>query len=91
MYLCAPCVCMVPMRPEGIRSLGTGVTHSYEVPCGGQKLNVGPLQEQPVSALKHSAISPAHRARIRKSFSMYDSFHIEIYTIQDTQGYKPDT
>lgn len=72
---------------RGVRSLGTGVTHSYEVPCGGQKLNVGLLQEESVSALKHSA----HRAKILKSFSMYDSFHIEIYTIQDIQGFKPDT
>ena len=32
--------------PEDIRSPGTGVTHSCELPCGYWELNQGPLQEQ---------------------------------------------
>ena len=33
---------------EGIRSSGTGVTDSCELPCGCWGLNPGPLEEQPV-------------------------------------------
>ena len=48
MYVCAPCECLVPVeaRREGIIIFaGTGVTDSYEPPCGFKELNPGPLQE----------------------------------------------
>jgi hypothetical protein len=34
---------------EGVGSLGTGVTDSYELPCGCWELNLGPLEEQPAT------------------------------------------
>jgi hypothetical protein len=36
-------------RPEGIKSLGVGVTDGCEPPCGSWELNQGPLKEQPMS------------------------------------------
>ena len=35
------------------------ITNGCEPPCGCWELNSGPLEEQPVSALNHWAISPA--------------------------------
>jgi hypothetical protein len=41
--------CMYLQRAEeGIRSPGTGVVYSCELPDGCWELNLGPLEEQPV-------------------------------------------
>lgn len=37
-----------PGRPDGVRSLGTGVTYHYELPWGCWELNMGPLLEREV-------------------------------------------
>jgi hypothetical protein len=31
---------------EGVKSSGTGITNSWELPCGCWELNLGPLEEQ---------------------------------------------
>jgi hypothetical protein len=44
-HLCVWCT----WGPEkGVESSGIGVTDGYELPCGCQELNPGPLEEQPV-------------------------------------------
>ena len=39
---------MLSVVREGIGYLGTGITGGYELPCGCQKSNLGPPEEQPV-------------------------------------------
>jgi hypothetical protein len=47
-YIWTECI-QCPQRPEeGVRSLGTGVRDSYELPCGCWELNLGPPEKQPV-------------------------------------------
>lgn len=49
MNLCALCVCLVPVGArEGIRSSGTGLTVSCELPCGCWESNQNTLEGQPV-------------------------------------------
>lgn len=40
MYVCAPCICLVPTKPkEGTRSYGIGITGGWKSPYGCRKLN----------------------------------------------------
>lgn len=55
MHVCAPDVCRVPPRAEGIRYLGTGVIDGYELQCGSWDWNLGPLGEQPEPSLQSLA------------------------------------
>lgn len=44
MYIHVAHVCLIPKRPEeGAGSPGSGVTNSYELPCGCWKLNLDPI------------------------------------------------
>ena len=43
---------------EGIRSLGTGVSDSCELPCGCWELNLGPLKEQLVLLTAEPSLQP---------------------------------
>ena len=43
---------------EGIRSPGTGVTNSCELPCGCWDLNLGLLEEQPVLLTAEPSLQP---------------------------------
>lgn len=49
-YVCVPCPCKWPQKPEevGIGFSGAGVTDSCEPPRGCWELNCSPLQEQKV-------------------------------------------
>lgn len=42
---------------EGVRSPETGMTDSYELPCGCWELNPGPLEEQPVVLTTEPSLS----------------------------------
>ena len=43
---------------EGIRSPGTGVTDSCELPCGCWELNLCPLGEQPALLTSEPSLQP---------------------------------
>ena len=43
---------------EGVRSPGTGVTGSCELPCRFWELNPGPLEEQPVLVTTKPTLQP---------------------------------
>ena len=45
---CALVFCLHVYLCEGIRSPGTGIIDSYELPCGCWELKLGPLEEKPV-------------------------------------------
>lgn len=63
-YLCAWC----QKRPEeGVGFLGTGVTGSYEPPCGCYELDSGPLEQQPCSPLLSCLHSPSPVASMASS------------------------
>jgi hypothetical protein len=42
------CFCCLQKLEKGTSSSGTGVTDSYELPCGCWELNLGLLEEQMV-------------------------------------------
>jgi hypothetical protein len=43
---------------RGLRSLGTEVIDTCELPCGFSELNPGPLEEQPVLLTAESSLQP---------------------------------
>ena len=43
---------------EGVRSPGTRITDSCELPCGCWDLNIGPLEEQPMFLITEPSLQP---------------------------------
>lgn len=60
LYVCAIHVWLVHAEAgkEGVRSLGTEITGSCELLCGCWKLNLGPLEEQPVILTDKLSLQP---------------------------------
>ena len=52
---------------EGVRSAGTGVTESWELPCGCWELNSVPLEEQPVFLTTESSVQPQNTYNLNGS------------------------
>lgn len=49
------------LRSEGdIKSLGTEVTDGWELSCGLQESNLGPLEERPVLLPTETSLKPHH-------------------------------
>ena len=83
---------------EGVRSPGTGVTDSCELPCGCWELNLGPLQEQHVLLTTEPLLQPPTKIHILNKIFGY-SWEAEAEGLQlegqpelhskfqDNQGY----
>ena len=78
MYVCMSCVCLAfEEARRGVRSPGTGITDSCELPCGCWQLNAGPLQEQQV--LKPlSNLSSFHFLFPNKNFADFCFFITQV-------------
>ena len=59
---------------EGIRSSGTGVTYSCELPCGCWELNLGLLEEEPVLL----TAEPSRQPLVFVFDYEYENVHVSI-------------
>ena len=81
--LCALVFCLHVCLGEGVKSPGTGGTHSCELSCGCWELNLGPLEEQPVLLTIETSLQPLVLwfFFLRQDIIKKYAFHITLYSI----------